>query len=208
MGTIKENINYIIDYQKRIGYYMPKIVNPPASDKEIKKIEDELGMKFNNELKELFKTLNGIYLDYKTASGLTGIIPIHDLLDLKRATKYYRSMDWDMHWEFYYDVFETEYKIGEKLFPFIHDGAGNCYWVDLNEGTKNYGRLYWTNTFGEEDGYLFNSVTDFFQAIKNGYEKGIFNLEEEGYLDCDYKKWGEICYELDKSNKYWKDYVN
>ena len=113
-------------------------------------------------------------------------------------------MDWNEHVEMY----EIEYELGQKLFPFIHDGAGNCYWVDLNEGTKNFGRLYWTNTFGDEPDYLFNSLTEFFEAIKRGYEQGIYTLDEECYLNCDYKKWGEICHEMDKSIKHWKEYVN
>ena len=60
---------------------------------------------------------------------LTGIIPIHDLLDLKGAIEYSKYMDW----EDYVEMYEIEYELGHKLFPFIHDGAGNCYWVDLNE---------------------------------------------------------------------------
>ena len=204
MGTIKENINYILESQRNMGYHMPTIINSPASDKEIIEAERNIGMIFNDELKDLFKTINGIDIDGETPSGLTGIIPIHELLSLKGAISYSNNMDWNEHKEMY----EIEYEFGSNLFPFIHDGAGNCYWVDLNEGTNNYGRLYWTNTFGDEPDYLFNSLTEFFEAVKIGYEKGIYTLDKEGYLNSDYKEWSKICHELDKSISYWNEYAN
>jgi len=198
--TIKENLSYIIESQKKMGYHMPSIINPPATNEEIKEAEEKIKMNFNDELIELFKTINGITLDGKTPSGLTGIIPIHDLLSLHAAIDYSSNMDWEQHIEMY----EINYELGNKLFPFIHDGAGNCYWVDLNEGTKNHGRLYWTNTFGSDPDYLFNSLTGFFEAIKRGYEKEIFTREEDGHLNCDYQKWGEICHALNPTITYWK----
>ena len=204
MGTIRENINYIISAQKDLGYHMPSIINPPATEKEIRIVEEKIGLKFNAALIELFGTVNGIQLDGKTPSGLTGIIPIYDLLSLNDAIDYYNEMNWDDH----KDIYEIEYELGHQLFPFIHDGAGNCYWVDLNEGTDNYGKLYWTNTFGDRPDYLFNSLEFFFEAIKRGYERGIFSLDEEGYLNCQYKGWGVICHELDKSIAYWGKYVS
>ncbi|PHI18016.1 hypothetical protein CEQ90_20160 [Lewinellaceae bacterium SD302] len=204
MKKIRENINSIIKYQKELGYHMPNVLNPPANDKKIEQTEITLGLSFNKELVELFKTVNGIRQDGKTACGLTGIIPIHDLLDLDAAANYSNYMDWDEH----IDIYELTYDFGHKMFPFIHDGAGNCYWVDLNEGTKNYGKLYWTNTFGDQPSYLFNSLTDFFEAIKIGYQQEIFILDEDGYLDCNYKKWGEICHSLDQSISYWKQYID
>ncbi|MFB9864216.1 SMI1/KNR4 family protein [Rufibacter immobilis] len=204
LGKIREDITKIIEYQKEMGYHMPTIIQSPASQAKIKETEKKLDLKFNQELKELYLTINGVYLDGITPSGKTGIIPIHDLMDLDWSVEYYNSMDWQEHKEMY----EIDYDLGEKLFPFITDGAGNSYWVDLNEETENYGRLYWTNTFGDQPDYLFNSLTDFFDAILKGYETKIFSLDSDGYLDCDYKKWGQICYRLDPSIPYWQEYVN
>jgi cell wall assembly regulator SMI1 len=203
LGKIKEDVAKIIEYQKGLGYYMPTIIQAPATESKIKETEEKLGLKFNQELKELYLTINGVHWDEITPSGKTGIIPIHALMNLDWSVDYYNSMDWEEHKEMY----EIDYELGDKLFPFINDGAGNCYWVDLNEGTKNYGRLYWTNTFGDQPDYLFNSLTDFFGAILKGYETNIFSLDSEGYLDCDYKRWGQICYKLDPSIPYWQEYI-
>lgn len=112
MGTIRENINYIISAQKDLGYHMPSIVNPPATKKEIRIAEHKIGLKFNVALIELFGTVNGIQLDGKTPSGLTGIIPIYDLLSLNDAIDYYNGMDWDDH----KDIYEIEYELAINYF--------------------------------------------------------------------------------------------
>lgn len=204
MGKIKENITKIIEFQKRIGYYMPNIIQEPATVTKIKKTEEKLDLKFHPELKELYMTINGVHLDATTPLGKTGVIPLYTLMDLDWSEASYFSMVWHEHKKMY----KMEYEPGEKLFPFINDGGGDCYWVDLNDESENYGRLYWTNNGGTQPDYLFNSLTEFFDAILTGYETNIFSLDSEGYLDCDYRSWGQICYKLDPSIPYWQEYIN
>jgi len=203
MRKINDCIDFIVESQKMMGYHMPSIINDPATSREIKQAEQAIGIKFNDELKDLYLRLNGIHNDRKTPLGLTGIIPIYSLLSLKDAIDYASYMDWVEHKEMY----QIESDLGHKLFPFIHDGAGNCYWVDLNEETPNFGKIYWTNTFGDPPDYLFNSLTDFFFAIQRGYADGIFFIDKDGYLNCDYDKWGIICHKLDTSIRYWKEWT-
>ena len=74
----------------------------------------------------------------------------------------------------------------------MEDGAGNCYWVDQNVGSKNYGEIFWTNTFGDNPDYQYISLTDFIEIILKAYESGIFFLDSDGYLDCDWERWETI----------------
>ncbi len=99
---------------------------------------------------------------------------------------------------------DVDFKSALKLFPFLTDGAGNFFWVDLNIGTKNYNRIYWTNTFGEKPDYLYDSLTIMFQVISECYEKGIINVDSEGYLDSDYEKFGKIALHYNPNIDYWK----
>ncbi|MFY9307770.1 MAG: SMI1/KNR4 family protein [Bacteroidia bacterium] len=132
------------------------------------------------------------------------MIPINSLIDIDSAIYYMKEMDWAD----YKELYEIDYDLGPKLFPFMMDGAGNFHWVDLNNGMENYGKVYWTNTFGESPTYLYNSLTDFFKAILQAYKTNVITIDPEGHLDCDYKTWGEICYKLDSTNKYWQEYAN
>ncbi|RZF62568.1 SMI1/KNR4 family protein [Sphingobacterium corticibacterium] len=85
-----------------------------------------------------------------------------------------------------------DFRPGKQLFPFLEDGAGNCYWVDLNEGTTDYGRIFWTNTFGTDPDYTHESLTDMFEIIAKAYLTGIMFVGEDGYLDCDFDAFDKL----------------
>lgn len=168
---------------------MHKILRNPAISSDIENLENELELKLNDELIELYSVADGIENDYKTVSGLLGLIPIHEFMSLSNVIEYYKS---SIDFEDSFLNWNTNFKPDKKLFPFLHDGAGNCYWVDLNENTENYNRIFWTNTFGENPDYMFDSLTIMFHVIAESYIKGIFWLDEEDYLDCDYDAFDKL----------------
>jgi cell wall assembly regulator SMI1 len=189
MKTISDSFKIIIDKQKQLDYYMLKILRDPVSNSDIEKLENELELKLNKELIELYSLADGIENDYKTASGLLGLIPIYEFMSLSNVIDYYKS---SIDFEDSFLNWDTSFKPDKKLFPFLHDGAGNCYWVDLNENTDNYNRIFWTNTFGENPDYMFDSLKIMFHVIAESYIKGIFWIDDEGYLDCDYDAFDKL----------------
>ncbi|SEI89819.1 Cell wall assembly regulator SMI1 [Myroides marinus] len=201
MKTIAESIQVIIEKQNELGYYMPKIINQPATDIQIKETEDKLGLKFNEELRELYAIANGVANDNITFSGLIGLIPIHVFMSLDDAIVYYNIGIDDTD---YFENWENKFTPQKRLFPFLEDGAGNCYWVDLNPGTANENQIYWTNTFGEAPNYLYESLTNFLSTIAEGYETGVFMLDEENYLDMDYDRFDAISAKNNPYLDYWK----
>jgi len=202
MKTITASFKIILSKQIELGYYMPEILNPPAAEQEIAAVEDLLDIKFNEELKELYAIANGIYNDYKTPSGLTGLIPIHNFLSIADAVQYYKN---GIEIEECFTNYEHHFKPGVKLFPFLEDGAGNCYWVDLNSGTRNEGQIFWTNTFGQDPDYLYHSLTNLFYTIAEGYEVGLFSLDAEHYLSLDYDQFDKLSARHNPELLYWQD---
>ena len=202
--TIVDFFKRIIEKQRKMGYHFPTIVRPPAKREQINAIEKQLDLEFNDELIELYSFADGTTIDEVTPSGKTGLIPIHNFLNLRDSVSYYqRGFEPD---EFFRNS-ESGYRPGDKLFPFLEDGAGNCYWVDLN-GTENQGRLYWTNTFGDQPDYLYNSLTTLFQVIDECYQQDIFTLDNDGYLDCDYERFGQVSKKYNPDIDYWTKYLD
>ncbi len=202
--TITDCFKRIVKKQTEIGYYFPTIIRPPATRQQILETEGKLGLEFNDELIELYSFANGTTIDEVTPCGKTGLFPIHSFLNLQDSIDYYeRGFEPDD----YFKNLDTGFKPNKKLFPFLDDGAGNCYWVDLN-GNENHGRLYWTNTFGDQPDYLFNSLTAMFQVIQECYELNIFWLDDDGYLDCDYKAFGEVSKKYNPDIDYWTKYLD
>lgn len=189
MNNITTSFAIILHKQKELGYHFPNIVRLPATLQDIALAEDALGLAFNKELKELYQFADGSDIDEVTPSGLTGLIPIHNFLSLKDAIVYYQqSMEFE---DSFYNA-QKNFRPGKQLFPFLEDGAGNCYWVDLNEGTLDYSKIYWTNTFGQEPDYTYTSLTSMFEVIAEAYDSGIIFMDEEGYLDCDFEAFKKL----------------
>ncbi|WP_158826729.1 SMI1/KNR4 family protein [Mucilaginibacter lacusdianchii] len=189
MGSIQTCFISILYKQKKLNYYFPNIVRKPATLQEIARTEEALNLTFNDELKELYFVADGTDFQAMTPSGFTGLIPIHSFLSLSDAVEYYRQ---SMEYEESFHNHTKDFEPGKQLFPFLEDGAGNCYWVDLNEGTPSYGRIYWTNTFGQEPDYTYNSLTRMFEVIAEAYQKDIMFLDEDGYLDCDFEAFDKL----------------
>jgi len=212
MRTISENFQLIFDKQSIFQYNFPKILQKPADESEIIQAEDVLNLKFNSELNELYRFGNGtkIGVDSELTFGMIGLMPIYRFLNLNDAVAYYNNCIniGDRPLNDFFLNFVTEYKPGNKLFPFLEDSAGNCYWVDLNIDTENYQKIFWTNTVGEQPDYTFTSLTSMFQTIAECYEKNVFWFDEEKYLECDYKQFYLICRKNNPSIQHWNNYIS
>jgi cell wall assembly regulator SMI1 len=202
MKTIPESFKLIIEKLGELDYYLLKVLGKPADNLAIRLAEKELGFNFNEELIQLYLCANGTDNIYKTPSGLLGLIPIHIFMSLKDSIEYYKNhIDFDDSFR----NWNTNFKPDKKMFPFLEDGCGNCYWVDLNTESNNYGKIFWTNTFGDEPDYLYDSLTCMLHVISESYNKGIFFLDSDGYLDCDFDKFESISKDNNSGLNYWKN---
>ena len=202
MRTITENFRIIVEKQSLMGYFFPTVLRPPASLEEIRSVETKINFKFNKELIELYSIHDGIDVP-EIACGLLGLVPVHIFMKLEEATKYCIDR---LYQEDQFENSTKKYKPDLKLFPFLNED-GRCYWVDLNEGTKHYGKIYYCNSYYSEPDYAFESLTSMFETIAECYGQGVFYLEEEGYLSEN-----DTWYEIAKKNnptltEYWESWL-
>jgi cell wall assembly regulator SMI1 len=188
--------------QNEIGYSFPNSLNPPADIKQIKEIEQELGFELTTELRDLYLFANGTQIQ---SIGLDNcLIPLHRFLNLQDALKYYN--DYVRNELLFNELFEnwtTNTKPGKHLFPFIADDL-HCYWVDLNNQSKNYGQLYSAINNGDSPEYEFSSLSIFFKFVLECYNKNIFFLKSENMLSWDFTRYWKLGRKLNPDIKYWK----
>jgi cell wall assembly regulator SMI1 len=201
--TITENFKRIIEIQKQWGYYFPELLNEPASNDLIQRAENELGFKFNAEIYELYALANGAREDHKVACGKTGLIPIHNFFQLEYAVDEHQIKIGIL--EHFSKVLNNSYP-GPKLLPFLYDGGGCDYWVNLNDGPK-YGWIYSTNSAGDPNDFCYSSLTIMFDVIRECYETDVFSLDEDEYLDADYHQFGLVSQKHDPEVIYWDKYL-
>jgi cell wall assembly regulator SMI1 len=204
MNSITINFQAIVDKQNSMGYYFPSILNQPADTNLIEQTQQKLNLNFSKELIELYSFSNGTSRS-ENPLGMIGLIPIHIFMDLASAESYYST---SIQIKELFEVRDTGFRPGIKLFPFLEDSSGNCYWVDLNEDTDNYGKIFWTNTYPDSPAYKFNSLTSMFETIAQAYKTDIFFLDPDNYLDEDYDKWGVLAKIINPGIQFWDDYIN
>ena len=204
MNSITINFQAIVDNQKSMGYYFPSILNKPADINLIEQTQEKLNLKFSKELIELYSFANGTSRS-ENPLGMIGLMPIYIFMDLASAEDYYST---SIQFKELFEVWDTGFMPRSKLFPFLEDSSGDCYWADLNENTENYGKVFWTNTYPDSPAYKFNSLTSMFETIAQAYKTDVFFLDADNYLDEDYNKWGILAKSINPGIKFWDDYIN
>jgi len=202
--AISQNFENILAKQTQIGYRYPSLLNPPASKDKILFCETKIGFKFNPELLELYSFADG-NTTKNLPLGQTGLIPLYQFLSLEDAASTYLMYRNGTGFTDLFTEWHSGYKPGESLFPILTDGAGNHYWVDLNEGSSNYGRIYWTNTYPSSPGYAFHSLSLMFQTIEAAYKTDIFFVDADGYLEEDLERWNELASKMNPNLVIWTE---
>ncbi len=200
---LSNHFENIINKQKSLDFNFSDVLRPAADKILITRTEQILNVEFNNELNELYTFADGTIVRTERNSLLC-IIPFYDILSLTDAVEYYKAALNGVA-NFYNS--DKNYSPGKKLFPFLEEDGGDCYWVDLNKETENYNKIYMTALALEPD-YLFNSLNSMFETIAECYEKGIISLDADGILSCDYVAWGQVAEKNNPNLDYWKLYNN
>lgn len=219
MRSITENFNIILDIQTQIGYDYKSVLLTPADEFAIKKTEAALNMRFSKEMRELYSFANGTKswsdaTDSEKRTCMIGLMPFWIFLNLSDAETYYWTSAKDLYqrddrYENWFQMWDSDFIPGKNLFPLMQDGSGDCYWLDLNEDSEHYGKIYYTTTLVDSPDYAFTSLTSMFQTIAECYEQKVFSFSiEENLLKEDYGKFGIIARKNNPELKdYWDNYL-
>jgi len=194
----------ILSKQKSLGFKYYEILNPGADKYLISNTQKNLDMEFNPALIELYSFADGnIHRSHR--NNFLYLIPFYDFLSLTQAVNYRKAIINDE--SIFYNS-ENNYSPENKLLPFLEQDGGDCFWIDLNKGTENYGKIFWTTTLAQEPDYLFNSLESMFQTIDECYKQNIIFLDDERILSCNYPAWGTIAQKYNPDLNYWDEYNN
>lgn len=169
--------------------------NPPATEEELRKAEEELGFSLPAELRELYQIHNGQSED---GPGFFFGLPFLSLEDMLAEWRIWAELEEEYAMEGgHYSVpaaWIKERYINRYWLPISKDWGGNHLGIDLDPDEKgvsgqviNFGR-------DEEVKYVVaRRLTDFLQCIRDTAREGNYSVDqEEDYTSWSFGREGEV----------------
>ncbi len=165
-------------------------LNPAASEEEIQKVENEMAIKFPDELRELYLMHNG---EKEDGPGLFFGLPFLPLNDVLQELQVWEQLEEEHALEgASYSVptgYIKERSINRYWIPISKDFGGNNIGIDVDPDHK--GRIGQVINFGrdEEIKYVIaNQLSDFLLFISETILQGNYQIEqEEDYIYWNYE---------------------
>lgn len=174
-------------------------LKPPVALETIHDCEKKLGFSLNDELREFYLQSNGVIMSEDSFDEY--LLPTMRMLSIEEAVEYRLHLN---------TIVETlkystdSFRPGNRLFPFLTDHSGNHYWVDLNDNIPgNYGKIYWTNSYGDPDDYKYSSLNSMLTIVCAAYQQNIITIDSDNWLTCDFKKYRIIARDQEPTISYW-----
>ncbi|MET2010385.1 SMI1/KNR4 family protein [Microbacterium chocolatum] len=156
-----------------------------------RKVSEELrtiGLQANGELEALYGWRNGTSLGDASLGDLA-LFPGFYLLSLEDAVANYRAFVSDPRWS-------------PDWLPFLANGGGDFYIIDLASGTGQPIRHFWIDDTTHP--VEFSSLALLFETFAAAFERGLVFLNHLDFLDLDDRAFIDLAIEMDPGVCYWK----
>lgn len=150
---------------------------------------DSVGLTSTPELEAVYGWRNGTAPDSPASLDDIQLFPGFHLLSLEDAVTNYRTLVSDPRWS-------------RGWLPVFANGGGDFYVVDLTTGDGAV-RHFWIDEAEHLIG--FSSLTAMLATLAQGFERGIFYVDANGYLEMDDLVFGGLATELNPDVSYWRE---
>jgi len=176
------------------GAFIARELRPGLSRAEIFQICSTLPLTLPDDLVKLYETCDGI--DEEMSEG-TDFIDGLRLLPLSECVVQYQLLR------------GRSVRFGDTGFhpgwlPILHDGSGDRYMVDCDQGSSSFGVV----VDNPNDGLahpIFSSISDMLTTLLFFYREGVFNIDGGYIIDWDIEKEIRIGARLNPNLTYWTD---
>ena len=102
-----------------------------------------------------------------------------------------------------YRTFVTDERWTPGWLPVFANGGGDFYVVDLSPTATGTVRHFWIDE--AEHPIEFSSLSAMMATLTQGFARGIFTVDPDGYLEMDDLVFGELATELNPDVPYWRE---
>ncbi|HEY0693981.1 MAG TPA: SMI1/KNR4 family protein [Kribbella sp.] len=151
---------------------------------------DSTGLPSTSELEEVYAWRNGTASDSPASLDDIQLFPGFHLLSLEDAVTNYRT-------------FVTGERWTPRWLPVFANGGGDFYVVDLSPTGAGAVRHFWIDE--AEHPIEFSSLSAMMATLAQGFARGIFTVDPDGYLEMDDLVFGELATETNPDVAYWRE---
>lgn len=178
---MKALLNEIIEHLKDTLPNLAAFLNPPATQEELRKAEEELGFSLPAELRELYLIHNG---EREGGPGLFFGLPFLSVEEMMAEWKIWVGLEEEYAFMGEHDSVPArwikERYINRYWLPISRDWGGNHLGIDMDP--DEFGQAGQVINFGrdEEVKYVIaRSVTDLLRFIRDTAKQGNFSIHQE-----------------------------
>jgi hypothetical protein len=149
------------------------------------------GLSIETDLLNLYEWRNGTDAPKSTILGDLAFIPGFYLLSLEDALANFDAFGADPRWQ-------------QAWFPLLADGGGDFLTIDLTAGS-DFGAVRHFRIEQEEHPLEYRSLRAMFATFASAYERGIFRVDADGFLEVDDGEYAILAAELNPEVAWWRD---
>lgn len=172
-----------------------KLLQEGVTSEYFEKVTGSLELRLPIELKELYMWRNGTANQKGFTLGDIAFMPGFFFLPIEEAVDNYNSFKKDKEWN-------------ESWFPFMANGGGDFFVVNCKDDNMARGASvigFMLNEEGHEVEYL--SVTSMINTIYECYERGIYFLDKDGYIEVDLVKEAIVANVINPGLERWESEI-
>ncbi len=151
---------------------------------------DKVELPSTFDLERLYGWHNGTSSASSASLDDIQIFPGFHFLSLEDAVTNYRAFGSDPRWS-------------PGWLPVFANGGGDFYVVDLSLAGDGQVRHFWIDA--ADHPVEFSSVTAMMRTLAQGFERGIFYVDANGYLSMKDLVFGQLSTEMNPEVAYWRE---
>lgn len=164
-------------------------LRPGLAPEEMLTLLTRVGLRPNTGIQSIYQWHDGTTTE-NLKLGQIYFLPGFYLLSLEDATANYREFSHDSRWT-------------RGHLPFLADGGGDFYTIDLDGHQAGIIRHFYIDSF--ESPIEYESIEKMIFTIEKAYDLGLFYLDQDGYLEMNDVEFSELAARMNQTVTWWTE---
>lgn len=175
---------------------MISLLQPGLSESELTSFLQKVNITLPPDVYALYAWRNGVDEDALESKvlGQLALFPLGIFIPFEIALDEFVTHTEGRYWD-------------KNLFPLFGSGGGDYYIIDCQEDSSTFGMIYFyspTNVDFYGVVTKFDSLNSLIITITECYNSNLYYIDEESYLEVDFKKERSISKKNNSQSNYWK----